>query len=220
MAKKMILVDPQQWKGMQQPISDGLSTTISSLDQDMNAILENKNYDPYTKAKTYQQALNRYLLLTDKFRDKPLGKIELTNNEQSEGSTSFTSENGIDLKAKILGSIPKNLQTKASSLIDYIKDIPDIKWDQNLQLVIRDQPIQGSNAVDLIHDLIRYRKTSTSPLGWEQFITTLSKRNIPKEFVGNPTRLQWIERGRSKTRKPSKTRSLSRKEVKWDHITH
>ena len=218
----MILVDPQQWKvskGMTQPISDGLSTTISSLDRDMNAILENQDYDPYTKAKTYQQALNRYLLLSDKFRDKPLGKIELTNSKQLETSTPSTTENGIDLKSKILGSIPKNLQTKASSLIDYIKDIPDIKWDQNLQLLIRDQIVQGSNAIDLIHDLIRHRKTSIAPIGWEQFISTLAKRNIPKEFIGNPSRLQWLERGRSRTRNPSKRRLFLKKDIKWDHIT-
>ena len=55
--------------------------------------------------------LNWYLLLTDKSRDNPYGKIEFTNNKQSKANPPSTPENGIDLKAKILGSIPKNPQT-------------------------------------------------------------------------------------------------------------
>ena len=218
----MVLVDPIQWKAAQKtshPIPDGLSTSIENLDRDMNSILHDDGEDVYTKAKTYQQTLHRYLNLADRYRDKPLGKIEMSNNNIVKGLARDTLNDPVrDLKSKILETIPKKLQPKASSLIEHLKDLPGIKWDQKLQLVVGDKTIEGSNAVDLIHDLIRNRKTA--PHGWEDLATALKRTNIPREFIGNQSRLQWMERGRPERRKPSSSdrRLQSKNTFQWEHV--
>ena len=75
--KKMLLVDPVQLQTRQRPVPDALGTTISTLDQTINDILADNTVDEYTKARQYSQALQRYLTLSDKYRDQPLGKVEI-----------------------------------------------------------------------------------------------------------------------------------------------
>ena len=45
--------------------------------------------------------------------------------------------------------------------------------------------IPASNAVDLVHDLLRNRKTARDPVGWRQFAKQMRSANIPLELVGN-----------------------------------
>ena len=78
-AKKMILVDPLKWENRPvstQPITDGLATSLTYLDQDMKDILSNNDIDDYSKAQAYQQILQRYMLQSEKYRNKPIGRIE------------------------------------------------------------------------------------------------------------------------------------------------
>ena len=72
--------------------------------------------------------------------------------------------------------------------------------------------IPGSNAVDLVHDLLRKRKTS-DPVGWQQFANQMRAANIPMELVGNITRRRYIQQKRSKgtpqKRKPTTETTMS-----------
>ena len=47
--------------------------------------------------------------------------------------------------------------------------------------------------VDLVHDLLRKRKTS-DPIGWQQFANQMHAANIPMELVGNVARRQHIQK--------------------------
>ena len=95
--KKMVLVDPSQWEASagltnilpqptpQQPLPDPLANSLSSLDQTMQAILQNTSGgDDYTKAQIYSQALQRYLRQADQFRERPIGKVTLKEIESVE----------------------------------------------------------------------------------------------------------------------------------------
>ncbi len=66
----------------------------------------------------------------------------------------------------------------------------------------------GSNVVDLVHDLLRKRKTS-DPIGWQQFGSQMRAANIPMELVGNVARRRHIqERKRTLTLKQKKGRRV------------
>ena len=42
--------------------------------------------------------------------------------------------------------------------------------------------VPGSNVIDLVHDLLRKRKTTDS-IGWQHFANQMSAANIPMELV-------------------------------------
>ena len=72
--------------------------------------------------------------------------------------------------------------------------------------------IRGSNAVDLVHDLLRNRKTP-DPVGWQQFANQMRAANIPMELVGNVTRRLYLQKKRGK-RTPQKRTP----ETEWETL--
>ena len=232
-AKKMILVDPlklQRTENISKPIRDGLATSISYLDQEMSDILSNNNIDDRTKAQAYQQILQRYIQQSEKYQRKPLGRLELSSEKKltNENDKLFKDDkqntpqdgnttSGSDFNTRVLKSIPNNLKGKASLLLDYLKANPDIEWDKKDQLIVNSQTVDGTNAVDLVNDLLRVRKTVRPPIGWDTLASTLKKSNIPREVIGNSDRWAWMERTRKdrrstprhKTNKPSTQPSKS-----------
>lgn len=197
-AKKMILVDPEQWRGATPsvptptpPLTDTLASSISSLDKEMKEILSSSELEDYQKAQLYQQALQRYLALAEKYRQRPLGKLEMIPQEKKEGPEINYVE---DLKSTVINSVPKNLRPKAELLWRQMETIPEVKWDKMNQLVIGDRVYQGSNIVDLFHDLVRERKRSDPPKGWELLAKALKRANVPREVIGNSERWRWMQK--------------------------
>ena len=238
-AKQMFLVDPSKWKETSRDASslrDGLVTTISDLDQEMKDILSNNEIDDRTKAQSYQQLLQRYILQSNKHRQRPVGRIEISQEGRSridkatgfmnkeddfEVKTNSNIQKGADFETRVLKSVPTHLKNKAVLLMDYVKANPDISWDHKDQLVSGSHTIKGSNGVDLINDLLRVRKTVKPPLGWETLASTLKQSNIPKEVIGNSHRWTWMGRGDdTKLRTPSRKhqRSPSPKRLRWESL--
>lgn len=71
------------------------------------------------------------------------------------------------------------------------KDV--ISWDDDGVVYIHREKIPHSNIIDLLHDVIRVRK-SIQPPGWEQLLQILKEINIPNEFVTNPLGRDYLMR--------------------------
>ena len=66
--------------------------------------------------------------------------------------------------------------------------------------------VPGSKVADLVHDLLRKRKTS-DPIDWQQFGSQMRAANIPMVLVGNVARRRHIQqRKRTLTPKQKKGR--------------
>ena len=232
-AKKMILVDPLKWENRPvstQPITDGLATSLTYLDQDMKDILSNNDIDDYSKAQAYQQILQRYMLQSEKYRNKPIGRIENVSDTKPLNSTDNNSSNlksdttdvykqeQSDFESRVLKTVPRYLKPKASLLINYLKDIPNITWDSKDQLINDSRTIEGSNGVDLINDLLRDRKTLKPPQGWDILASALKKSNVPKEIIGNSSRWSWIQ-DRGRPVKRISQRSKPSLKEKWEELS-
>ena len=110
-------------------------------------------------------------------------------------------------------TLPKTLQEKGSQLVSRLETT---KWNDRGELLHEGVAIPGSNIVDLIHDLLRNRKTA-DPIGWQQFASQMHAANIPMELVGNVARSQHIQKRTriapptpkpKKNKKKKKTRQL------------
>ena len=105
--------------------------------------------------------------------------------------------------ADVVKTLPETLQEKGSQLVSRLKKT---MWNDRGELLHEGVAISGSNVVDLVHDLLRKRKTS-DPIGWQQFASQMHAANIPMELVGNVARRQHIQKRKripTPTLKPKK----------------
>ena len=59
-----------------------------------------------------------------------------------------------------------------------------MSWNSAGELVIATMKYDGTNIIDLVNDVMRYRIYS-APYGWEIFANHLAKRNVPQERTVN-----------------------------------
>ena len=103
-----------------------------------------------------------------------------------EGAVGAPATSGIE--ADVVDTVPKTMQAKARRLMEHLKR--DISWTARCELIHEGVPVAGSNAVDLVNDLLRKRKTD--PTGWQPFTRQLRAMNLPMELVSNVARRDYI----------------------------
>ena len=160
----------------QQPLPDPLARSITSLDQTMQAILQTPSGgDEFTKAQLYSQALQRYLRQADQYREKPLGKVTLTEPVEDDKPTQDISQ----IKDILRRTLPTTLIGGGTALADTMVNLPGVSWDDKLQLIVGGKTVPNSNIVDLLTDLARNKRTSKPPQGMDELLGVLKDRNIP-----------------------------------------
>ena len=191
--RKMALVDPRLLKSLREnptPLPDAIDTALRDLDAEMTSILDGPDADESEKVRLYNQALLRYNDMTKARAAKPIPVVVEVKKEAA-AKTALVVE-----PADIVGTLPKTLQMKGRQLLSAVT------WNERGELIHKGVAIRGSNAVDLVHDLLRNRKTP-DPVGWQQFANQMRAANIPMELVGNVTRRLYLQKKRGK-RTPQK----------------
>ena len=208
--RKMALVDPRLLKSLREnptPLPDAIDTALRDLDAEMTSILDGYNYedegsdaDESEKVRLYNQALLRYNDMTKARAAKPIPVVVEVKKEAAATTASVVEP------ADIVGTLPKTLQMKGRQLLSAVT------WNERGELIHKGVAIRGSNAVDLVHDLLRNRKTP-DPVGWQQFANQMRAANIPMELVGNVTRRLYLQKKRGK-RTPQKRTP----ETEWETL--
>ena len=218
-ARKMALVDPRLLDALrsQPPPTDTVGKIVQTLDEEMKTILDRKDLDDGIKVTLYNQVLQRYNGLVDKRVKEPIRTISV--NESTKGSKTNEEEEKEDtpirrLEATVLDTVPKSLQAKARRLMEHLKR--NVTWSERGELVHEGFPIAGSNAVDLVHDLLRKRKTD-APTGWRSLAKQLRTVNIPMELIGNVARRTYIQTDSLSRRSATTPRAVgsARKSLRW-----
>src|SRR6218665_287177 len=148
--KKMALVGLGKFEKNKEP---PLDKVLSKLDGQIYYILHRDNADD-EKAKLYSSSLSRYLNI-----DKPSVVTKFDSVE--------TVKDSKDPETTILESVPKTWRTRASQLLNHIKNNPDITWSPKGELILKSKVIPNTHAIDLLNDLVRKRTTAPSPTGWK-----------------------------------------------------
>ena len=224
-ARKMALVDPRLLDTLRSqpppPPTDTVGKIVQPLDDEMKTILDRKDLDDGTKVTLYNQVLQRYNGLVDKRVKEPIRMIAV--NESTEGSKARVEEKAEEdapirrLEATVLDTVPKSLQAKARRLMEHLKR--NVAWSDRGELVHEGVPIAGSNAVDLVHDLLRKRKTD-APTGWRSIAKQLRAVNIPMELIGNVARRTYIQTDSLSRRSATTPRAVgsARKSLRWTSL--
>ena len=201
--RKMVLVDPRLLKSLREnptplpdPTSNAIDTTLRDLDAEMTSILDRSDADESEKVRLYNQALLRYNDMTKARAAKP---IPVVVEVKKEAAATMPTTASVVEPTDIVGTLPKTLQMKGRQLLSRLSAVT---WNERGELIHKGVAIRGSNAVDLVHDLLRNRKTP-DPVGWQQFANQMRAANIPMELVGNVTRRLYLQKKRGK-RTPQK----------------
>ena len=175
--------------------------TLRDLDAEMTSVLDRSDADVSEKVRLYNQALLRYNDMTKARAAKPIPVVVAVKKEAAAAPTMPTMPTTASVvePTDIVGTLPKTLQMKGRQLLSRLSAVT---WNERGELMHKGVAIRGSNAVDLIHDLLRNRKTP-DPVGWQQSANQMRAANIPMELVGNATRRLYLQKKRSK-RTPQK----------------
>lgn len=194
-AKKMIIVSPDVLQRIQNaqpssspssPVSKVAGDTVSELDREMSRLLNNKDLGDKDKWEQYQQVLQRYLHFATQNR-KPI-QLPIVEMDVNDGSINMLGNE------QIVETFTKNYKKDASNFLKALNGKTDlIRWDDEGVVYIHNEKIPHSNIIDLLHDVIRLRK-SIQPPGWEQLMQILKEINIPIEFVTNPFGREYLMR--------------------------
>lgn len=151
-------------------------TPINTLENEMNAMLNNPSIPNHDKWLLYYQLMQRFLRHIEEER-KPLITLSASTTPQSENLQD----------EQIINSIPISLRRKASMLLNWIKHTNAITWDKFGRVNISGTLIENSNIIDLIRDLLTER-SAPAPTGLQEFCRALKKLNIPRTLIGNSKR--------------------------------
>ena len=193
MAKKMILIDPSRMMLKNSPVPDALSESVLSVDDDIRRILDSTGISQHDKAIAYQQALHHYLTKVDQVntRDsKPRVPIKEAANERGNTQEVVLDDKLRHLEKRVVESVPKTLQKKASLLLEHLKETSNLTWNERGEIALKGQTVEGSNVADLVNETLRARKLSDEPIGWKAFAQALTESNAPLELIGNKAR--WL----------------------------
>jgi hypothetical protein len=169
--KKAILV-PSEFGQQVRPVDEPLS----DIDSEMMRIMQMQNLPLDIKIRNYNQLLQRYMTMKN-IRNQPL-KLDIQEQDSSVVSEDEILE-GIPLTKKEIGRL----------LLSFIRKQANIVIERNGEVTINGNRIPDSNIVDLVHDIVRDRKTSKPPAGSRPFLKALKNANIPLEYIGNKNRL-------------------------------
>lgn len=198
-AKKMVLLPKESVDRLQSLSIPGKlnsvqtpGTPTSRLDAEMNEILNSSNnMNEREKWQQYSQVLQRYLHFKDSDRKHKKEEKEDENKEENEEADvgGFTEQ----IDTHILESVPSKYRHKSLQLLRHLRNFSGITWDADGKTFLDGVLIRKANIIDLINDAMRERKKVRPPAGYPQFAAALRQAGVPREFVGNPRVLQYMD---------------------------
>ena len=145
MATVMQLIDPKMLQvatpvhQVTDPIHP-IHRAMSTLDRDMQNIVERTDLTDEEKVRQYNQILQRYLQYQDHLRT-PAAPVSKNINK--------------DMEQEVLSMVPKGMRRKAENLLERVKRQPNLGWNGRGELnMFNGELIQGTNIVDLIGDMV------------------------------------------------------------------
>ena len=210
--RKMALLDTSLLETLRIPKQSPSDLTLCDLDAEMISILDIPDIYVSEKVHLYNQTLLRYNEMTKTRANKPTRVVVV--NEEKVANEGNNDEENFTLR-EIVATMSKSLQLKARMLTVRLKNM--VGWNNRGELLHEGVAILGSNIIDLVHDLVRRRKTF-EPVGWQQLSSQQRGSNTHMELVGNAARRQPIQKCEITPRKkqettPRKKQTVSRRKT-------
>ena len=160
------------------PVPDAATESLRDMDQQMRGVLDRNDMNLEDKANLYQQTLWRYLKRFGQYKDKPLGTVQIRQDERTKAvlsgsETPATDEGKNDpavIEQDVLQSVPKTMRSRAERLLQRLKSHPGVTWNPRGEIEYQGQLIKDSSLTDLVNDVLRERRNIAEPVGLEPLL--------------------------------------------------
>jgi len=174
---------------------------VLNVDRRMEETMNDRNMPEDERARRYSQLLEELRFFKSKGQRRETQPVRIVDDDAA-ASTSTT-----PLENDIVSSMPKTMIEKTHRLMDKLKRVPGLAWNEHTGTVSVDgKELKDSNLVDLVHDAIRPRKKAPDPAGWRTFSDVLVRGGVPIEYINNPKRRNYILNRRPRKRQTSPDR--------------
>src|SRR5436190_2710908 len=183
-AKKMVIVPPELIARLEHNNNSTQQVSSSSLDAEMSRILSDKRLADNDKWKLYQQVLQRHLNINACINivDTDMGLIQ--NNMQRTAAA---------LVDEIVESFPKIYKSEARSLLRTMARNGDrISWDSSGFVYVQNKMIPNFNIVDILHSIVRARKSNPLPTVWHEVMQAMKEMHIASTYINNVDALRFL----------------------------
>ena len=155
---------------LKNPNQDQLVKTLG----EMNNVLHDEHLPDDIKSSRFNEKIKDFTIYADKMTT-PTAVATATTKKPVHHQT--------------FSSLPKTFQQPANILLTELEKYPNrVQWTNN-ELTVDGKRLVGSNLVDLVGDVLRNRKTASSPPYVDNFLQLLADLNVPEEFIRNKNRL-------------------------------
>lgn len=183
--KKMVVIPQEVFNRLQANVVDkNPQTNLSSetsLDAEMQKIMNNKSMDDSEKWKIYKQALQRFLHIAEHNRQP----ISIPIVETGDSRRMFTNVEGGPVE-EIVETFSKTYRTNARNILRFMKrDGSLISWDSEYSVYVNGVKIKDSNLVDILNCIVKVRVRDYKPPGWVEVLNALKAMNVPKDYITN-----------------------------------
>ncbi len=162
--KKMALVEPRlldalQLQQQQQVLQYPALKALSSLDRELQDVLNQQHLTTDEKVKQYNQVLQRYVTYEDQQQMAARAPIKMqmvgTSEPSSTSTTTTSAAEAMDpIEQEVANTVPQSMKKKAQLLVKRIKNSPTMRWTDKGELVYKDQIVPNTNVVDLVNDAL------------------------------------------------------------------
>jgi hypothetical protein len=199
-ARKMVVVPQDMLTRMEEhKMAAAATSSNNDLNAEMQRIMNSKGLSDSDKWKQYQQVLRRFLHLAAENR-QPI-KLPIVDSDASlpseVTSTSLNESSATDdaMTEEIIDSLPTAYKTETRGLLRIMNKRPDlIWWSSDGSVYVKGEKIQNSNIIDIMHHIVRQRKTTTFPTGWQEVMGILKDMNVPSTYLGNLSAYEFLGR--------------------------
>lgn len=106
----------------------------------------------------------------------------------------------------IVATLPQSLQGKGEQFLSFLQQIPNFKVNDRGEVSYGAEEADGSRIIDIVHDFVRERPAKSPAKGWKLVAAALKEANVPREFIGNRSRWQYIQSLESSSASTPRTR--------------
>lgn len=146
------------------------------IDEKIASVLNEKHLSDSEKARRYYDVLENYMRL----HNEVIGQQSDGHYTAAIGASSSFNPYSTE---RILDTMPMLKRKKADQLIRHVRD--RIDWDPVSGEIIPtgEQPIRGSNIIDLVRAAVA-GQNNVRAAGWNEFQQLLVRSNVPRSLLG------------------------------------